>query len=129
MANPHVRPHMNFLPHIEGKHMSQAWHGYKMVHDISDNMLTPYLRVGNRIYYVNELVRRKNDYFLPLRWITYGPSKELYAMGYHTTASPVCLNTHLLVLIKYSYAQTVRLIDSWREKDDREGVNFPGILP
>ncbi|CAE6538113.1 unnamed protein product [Rhizoctonia solani] len=45
MANPHLRPHMNFLPHIEGKHMSQAWHGYKMVHDVSDGVLTPSLRV------------------------------------------------------------------------------------
>ncbi|KAG8711711.1 hypothetical protein FRC11_002079, partial [Ceratobasidium sp. 423] len=77
MANPHLRPHMNFLPHVEGKHMSQAWHG-----------------VGDRIYYVNELVRRKNDYFLPLRWITYGPSKELYAVGYHTTESASGLLVH-----------------------------------
>ncbi|KAF8749895.1 hypothetical protein RHS01_09742 [Rhizoctonia solani] len=100
-ANPHLRPHMNFLPHIEGKHMSQAWHGYKMVHDVNNNVLTPCLKVRGRIYYVNELVRRKDDYFLPLRWITYGPSKKLYAIGYHTSESLVCgfLLVHSVPLI------------------------------
>ncbi|CCO37924.1 hypothetical protein BN14_12084 [Rhizoctonia solani AG-1 IB] len=94
MANPHLRPHMNFLPHVEGKHMSQAWHGYKMVHDIKDDVLTPCLRVGGQMYYVNELVRRKNDYFIPLRWITYGRSKEQYAMGYKATLSELGLMVH-----------------------------------
>ncbi|KAF8753824.1 hypothetical protein RHS01_06641 [Rhizoctonia solani] len=88
MANPHLRPHMNFLPHMEGKHMSQAWHGFKMVHEVSDSVLTPFLRVGDRIYYVNELVRQKNDFFIPLRWITRGHLKELYAIGYHVIQSP-----------------------------------------
>ncbi|CUA75716.1 Dynein heavy chain, cytoplasmic [Rhizoctonia solani] len=94
MANPHLRPHMNFIPHVEGKHMSQAWHAFKMVHDVSDHVLTPSVRFGGHIYYVNELVRRKNDYFLPLRWITYGPSKQLYAIGYHTSESPLGLLVH-----------------------------------
>ncbi|KAF8694557.1 hypothetical protein RHS03_08166, partial [Rhizoctonia solani] len=88
MANPHLRPHMNFLPHMEGKHMSQAWHGFKMVHEVSDSVLTPFLRVGDRIYYVNELVRRKNDFFIPLRWITRGHLKELYVIGYHVIQLP-----------------------------------------
>ena len=101
MANPHVRPHMNFLPHVEGKHMSQAWHGYKMVHDVSDSVLTPFLKVGKSIYYVNELVRRKKDYFIPLRWITYGRSKELCAIGYCATESPVCLNISSLAPAYY----------------------------
>ncbi|KAF8601803.1 hypothetical protein BDV93DRAFT_424174, partial [Ceratobasidium sp. AG-I] len=68
-ANPLVRPHMNFLPHDDGKRMTQAWHGHKMVHDIPDRFLTPCVRFNGRIFYVNELVRRRDDWFIPLRWI------------------------------------------------------------
>ncbi|GAB1518685.1 hypothetical protein RhiTH_001749 [Rhizoctonia solani] len=103
MANPHLRPHMNFIPHAEGRYMLQAWHAFKMVHDVSDHVLTPSVRSGGRIYYVNKLARRKNDYFLPLRWITYGPSKELYAIGYHTTELPsgllVCSDKRMTVKV------------------------------
>jgi hypothetical protein len=93
MANPHLRQHMNLLPHIEGKHMLQAWHGYNMVHNIKDNVLTLCLRIDNQIYYVNEVVQRKNNYFIPLWWITYGRSKEQYAIGHKATLSEVHLNT------------------------------------
>ncbi|KAH7322259.1 hypothetical protein B0J17DRAFT_582531 [Rhizoctonia solani] len=102
MANPHVRPHMKFLPHVEGTHMSQAWHGFKMVHKVGNSVLTTFLRVSNRIFYVNKLVRCKKDYFIPLRWIAYGQEKDLSAVGYCVTESSVCLNITLLVLAYYS---------------------------
>ncbi|KAG9080623.1 hypothetical protein FRC06_006335 [Ceratobasidium sp. 370] len=55
MSNPHVRPHMNFYPHVDGKRMSQAWHGHKMVHDIPDRFLTPCMRYSNKMFYIGEL--------------------------------------------------------------------------
>lgn len=90
MANPHVRPRMNFLPDVDGKRMSQCWHGYKMVHDISDHYLTPCVRINGRVFYVNELVRRKNDWFIPCRWVSYGATQELRAVGYVVTQTEVC---------------------------------------
>jgi hypothetical protein len=90
MANPLVRPHMHFLPHVDGNHTSQAWHGHKMVHDMPDHILTPCAQIGSQIFYVNELVRRKNDWFIPLRWITMGPKHELYAIGHIVQATEVC---------------------------------------
>lgn len=73
---------MNFYPHVDGKHMSQAWHGHKMVHDIPDRFLTPCACINGRMFYVNELVRRQQDWFIPLRWITHGPSREMCAIGH-----------------------------------------------
>lgn len=102
MANPQVRPHMNFLPHVDGKRMSQAWHGYKMVHDIDDKYLTPCIHVNGRIFYINELVQRKSDWFIPLRWITHGPSRELRAIGHianQTEVSDLNLSYRLSRLI------------------------------
>ncbi|KAG8795702.1 hypothetical protein FRC12_010939 [Ceratobasidium sp. 428] len=88
IANPEVRPHMKFIPHANGKHMSQAWHGRKMVHDMPDEYLTPCVRFGGRIFYVNELVRRQDDWFIPLRWVTVGPEEELYAIGHRALDTP-----------------------------------------
>lgn len=82
MANPHVRPHMTFLPHVDGKRMSQAWHGHKMVHDLPDHFLTPSVHINGRVYYVNEIVKRKSDWFIPLRWVTHGANHEICAVGY-----------------------------------------------
>ncbi|KAG8731269.1 hypothetical protein FRC12_019810 [Ceratobasidium sp. 428] len=82
IANPQVRPHMKFFPHANSKHMSQAWHGQKMTHNMPDEYLTPCVRLGGQIFYVNELVWRQDDWFIPLRWITVGPKEELYAIGH-----------------------------------------------
>lgn len=96
MANPLVRPHMNFLPHADGNRLSQAWNGHKMVHDMPDHILTPCARVGGKMFYVNELVRRKHDWFIPLRWITSGENRELYAVGHIVKETPVC-SCHIVV--------------------------------
>ncbi|KAG9089001.1 hypothetical protein FRC06_001747, partial [Ceratobasidium sp. 370] len=91
MSNPHVRPHMNFFPHVDGKRVSQTWHGHKMIHDIPDHLLTPCIRHNNEIFYVGELVRRAHDWFIPLRWITVGPNHEPYAIGHKVENTPTGL--------------------------------------
>jgi hypothetical protein len=63
-----------------------------MVHDIDDRFLTPCIRINGRIFYVNELVRRKNDWFIPLRWITYGEHRELRAVGHIVNQTQVHLS-------------------------------------
>lgn len=93
---------MNFLPHSDGKHMSQAWHGHKMVHDLPDRFLTPSVRIDGQIFYVNELVRHKHDWFIPLRWITQGTEKELCAIGHIAQGAEVfCLPVFVLSGAEY----------------------------
>ncbi|KAG9090807.1 hypothetical protein FRC06_000869, partial [Ceratobasidium sp. 370] len=93
IANLLVRPHMNFFPHFDGKRMSQVWNGHKMVHDMPNCFLTPCVRFGGRIFYINELVRREADWFIPLRWITVGPDHELHTVGHRVLETPNGLNS------------------------------------
>ncbi|KAF8675524.1 hypothetical protein RHS04_06690, partial [Rhizoctonia solani] len=40
MSNPYVWPKMSFYPHMDGKQMTQAWNGHKMVHSLDDSLST-----------------------------------------------------------------------------------------
>lgn len=90
MANPKLRKHMNFYPHYNNKAMSQAWHGSKMLEDAPDHLMTPMISFGARIFYINELVRRKDDWFIPLRWFLRGKRRDAYAFGYRVSMTEVC---------------------------------------
>lgn len=119
-ANPLVRPHMNFLPHDDGKRMSQAWHGHKMIHDIPDRFLTPCVRLNGRVFYVNELVRRQNDWFIPLRWITAGSNNELCAIGYKVQETSVSvkvigIQTLEVPTLKYHRLALTYMMESERQ--------------
>ncbi|KAG8684097.1 hypothetical protein FRC09_015621, partial [Ceratobasidium sp. 395] len=91
-ANPLIRKHMNFYPHYNKKRMSQVWHGSKMLEDTPNHLLTPMFRYNNKIYYVNELVCRKADWFLPQRWILHGESKNPWAIGLRIDIRPAGLH-------------------------------------
>jgi hypothetical protein len=82
LANPLLRKHMNFYPHYDDNRMSQIWHGGKLLKDVPDHVLTPMIRHNNQIYYVGELVRRKQGWFVPLRWILKGKERMMYAIGH-----------------------------------------------
>jgi hypothetical protein len=69
--------------------MSQAWHGSKMLEDAPDHLMTPMVRTNGKIYYVNEIVKRKGDWFLPLRWFLRGESYELFAFGHRAQQTEV----------------------------------------
>ncbi|KAG8703439.1 hypothetical protein FRC08_002841 [Ceratobasidium sp. 394] len=134
MANPHVRPHMNFYPHVDGKKMSQAWHGHKMVHDLPDNFLTPCALIGGRMFYVNELVRRQQDWFIPLRWITFGSDHELYAVGHRVLETPDGLN---VLSTERKTVRAATFLESFPELQtrkaipvfDENSVNFRSSMP
>ncbi|KAB5589078.1 hypothetical protein CTheo_7477 [Ceratobasidium theobromae] len=94
MANPYLRKYMNFYPHFDGNRMSEVWHGSKMLCDAPDHLLTPMIRYNGKIFYVNELVKRKNDWFLPLRWIMMDERCEPCAIGYKVGEQPGGLHVH-----------------------------------
>ncbi|KAG8781669.1 hypothetical protein FRC12_021639 [Ceratobasidium sp. 428] len=119
IANPEVRPHMKFVPHANGKHMSQAWHGRKMVHDMPDEYLTPCVRFEGRIFYVNELVRRQDDWFIPLRWITVGPEEELYAIGHRALDTP---NGISVISSERKTVRVATFLESYPELHSRQAV-------
>ncbi|QRV96781.1 microtubule-actin cross-linking factor 1 [Ceratobasidium sp. AG-Ba] len=134
MSNPHVRPHMNFYPHVDGKHMSQVWHGRKMVHDIPDRFLTPCFRYRDKMFYVDELVRRADDWFIPVRWIMVGPNREPHAIGYIVKDTPAGLH------VFRDHRKTVKVstfLESFCELTarmeipafDDESTEFPAKMP
>ncbi|GAB1527462.1 hypothetical protein RhiTH_010637 [Rhizoctonia solani] len=94
MSNPYVWPKMLFYPHMDGKQMTQAWNGHKMVHSLDNRFLTPSALINGRIFYVNELVYRATGGFLPLWWIVFGPARELRAIGYIVSETPDGLHVH-----------------------------------
>ncbi|KAG9122228.1 hypothetical protein FRC07_001489 [Ceratobasidium sp. 392] len=119
ISNPQVRPHMNFFPHVDGKHMSQAWHGHKMVYDVPDRFLTPCMSYGKKLFYVNELVRREHDWFIPLRWITVGPDREPHAVGH------IVRNTQTGLIVHRAERKTVKVssfLESYCELETRRAV-------
>ena len=69
--------------------MSQAWHGSKMLEDAPDHLMTPMIRLNGRVFYVNELVQRLNDWFLPLRWFLRGEEQYPYAFGHRVEMTEV----------------------------------------
>jgi hypothetical protein len=77
--------------------MTQAWNGHKMVHTLDDHFLTPCVLINGRIFYVNELVRRSGGWFIPLRWIYFGPGKELRAIGHVVTESLVSMGDYFFL--------------------------------
>ncbi|KAF7980223.1 hypothetical protein HWV62_39337 [Athelia sp. TMB] len=81
MSNPLARAGMVFYPEdAEGK-LTEAWHGDKLLRDVPDNMMSPTLRHGQKIYWVDELVQRSSGrWFLPKRWFT--RRGALMAWGY-----------------------------------------------
>ncbi|KAG9091071.1 hypothetical protein FRC06_000726 [Ceratobasidium sp. 370] len=101
IANPHLRKHMTFYPHLNGKQMSQLWHSNKLLRGVPDHVLTPTIRHQNRIYYVGELVQRSQGWFLPLQWILKGERCEMYAVGHKVEETPaglhVCCNHRIAV--------------------------------
>ncbi|KAG8787398.1 hypothetical protein FRC12_015622 [Ceratobasidium sp. 428] len=82
MSNPYLRKHMTFYPHFDDKRISQIWNGDKLLWSVPDHVLTPTIRHCGQIYYVGELVQRKQGWFLPLRWILKGEGRELYGVGH-----------------------------------------------
>jgi len=102
MANPLLRPSMQLYPEDAGNSMKQLWHGLKWVQDCPDDLLTPTAKVGDEIYYVDELLLRHNgQYFIPKRFFmkaTQGQPQlppQLWALGHEVVyvgvSSFVCL--------------------------------------
>jgi hypothetical protein len=89
MANPNTRKSMNFYPHITHNKASQAWHGEKMISKSPDHVMTPMVRYCGKIYYVNELVRREGDWFLPLHWVLMGEGQEQWCVRHHVEETQV----------------------------------------
>jgi len=88
MSNPVTRPGMVFYPEFKDGTVEQIWHGRKWLRDVPDHLLTPMIRVSGKIFYVGELVERKNgQFFLPTRWFT--KANEFWAMGHKVNAGTV----------------------------------------
>ncbi|CUA75357.1 putative membrane protein ycf78 [Rhizoctonia solani] len=91
ISNPITRENMCFYAHDTGKRVTQVWNATKILKDVSDDLLTPTIRHHNKLYYVNELVRCSNHWFIPLRWVMVGETKAMHADGYMVEESELGL--------------------------------------
>jgi hypothetical protein len=80
---------MQDYPEDAGDGMSQVFHGNKMLKDLPVGDLPPTVQVGDKIFWVNELlVLKSEELFIPKRFYYKTLSsngKQLYAQGAKAT--------------------------------------------
>ncbi|EAU90230.2 hypothetical protein CC1G_05768 [Coprinopsis cinerea okayama7 len=69
MANPLVRPHLQFYPEDCGKRVSEAVHGARWLHELSHEDSTPMIRRGTTDYFIHEpAMIVDGSCCIPFRW-------------------------------------------------------------
>lgn len=73
MANPRVRPHLQFLPEDAGGHLSNANQARRWLHEMDPKLLTQMVRHQGRDYFVFEPALLANQKAcIPIRWFKRG---------------------------------------------------------
>ncbi|KAI0363137.1 hypothetical protein BV20DRAFT_958926, partial [Pilatotrama ljubarskyi] len=71
MANPRVRPYLRFYPEDAGSHMKEGWHAARWLRELSPEIATPMIRIGEQDFYVNEPAKLHDGrVVIPRRWFT-----------------------------------------------------------
>jgi hypothetical protein len=102
MANPQIRPLMQFYPEDCGPAMSEVWHGKKWLRDAPDDVLTPMVRVNGSVdYFIHELVYcEEKEWFIPERFfIKHG---EMWARGFGVTNTEVLFGSPRILQYHHS---------------------------
>jgi rubredoxin len=69
MANPKVRPHLQFYPEDSGKILEEACQGTRWLEEIPSEQTTPMARIGLQDYFLNEPAMLTNGTCrVPIRW-------------------------------------------------------------
>lgn len=78
MANPKVRPHLQFYPEDSGPKLSEARQGQRWLNEIPDDRTTPMVRISNCDFYIYEPAMLDDGVcVVPTRWFT--KDGELFA--------------------------------------------------
>ncbi|KAI9069821.1 hypothetical protein FKP32DRAFT_1558980 [Trametes sanguinea] len=72
MANPRVRPFLHFYPEdTRGRDVSEARQAARWLEEVSNDYLTPMVRLGEHDYYIYEpALRDDGTVCMPVRWLT-----------------------------------------------------------
>ncbi|KAF7329338.1 hypothetical protein MKEN_00195000 [Mycena kentingensis (nom. inval.)] len=88
MANPLVRPKLQFLPEDSGTSISQTWQSRRWLEELDPELTTPMIRIGTQDFYLNEPAILSNGAAcIPERW---------FRRGEHIFARARELRPHLL---------------------------------
>jgi hypothetical protein len=69
MANPHVRPHLQFYPEDAGKTVNEYWQAEHWLHEVEPAQLTPMAIINNQRLFVDEpCLLRNGDACMPIKW-------------------------------------------------------------
>ncbi len=86
-----MRPHLRFYPEDAGQKLKECWQASRWLCELSPDIATPMVRVGERDYYVYEPTKLVDGQLVvPFRWYTRasGPSgvQQLYGEGWKLAA-------------------------------------------
>lgn len=92
---------MEDYPILKGTSMSEVWHGRKMLLDLPLEQVTPTVRNGGKIFWVNELAQLTNGtYFIPSRYYYQvsedNERREMMALGWKVEHCAVRLGLKML---------------------------------
>jgi len=73
MANPNVRPHLEFYPHDSGETLEHAYEGNRWKNEIDSHLLSPMIRQNDRDFFIYEPTLLNDGHvYLPTRWFKRG---------------------------------------------------------
>ena len=87
MGNPRIRPHLRFYPEDSGQKLKECWQASRWLEELSPDIATPMVRVGNQDFYVYEPTKLVDgQVIVPFRWYTHATSPSgsqvLYGEGW-----------------------------------------------
>jgi hypothetical protein len=73
MANPKVRPHLQFYPEDNKKKVTEARHANRWLNEMVGEEISPMARLGQQDYYTYEpAMLRNGECVIPVRWFKVG---------------------------------------------------------
>lgn len=91
MANPRVRPDLNFYPEDAGKNLSQSWQAKHWLEEINSEHLTPMARLQSQDFFIFEpALLASGSVCMPTRWFIH--NKMIYAKAW--SLHPVSREDH-----------------------------------
>ena len=81
MANPRVRPHLEFFPVDAKGYTSDAIHGSRWLHELDPDLLSPVIRHSGQEFFVLEPAATvRQEIYMPFRW--FRRSGEMFAKAW-----------------------------------------------
>lgn len=111
MANPRVRPHMQFYPEDAGKKLNEAWQARHWLKDMDADRLTPMTRLHHQDYFVFEpALLTSGRVCMPTRWFTRGNVLHARAWALQPVVRDLCCGWRVEEFEEFEVPETEFLV-------------------